>query len=112
MKDNSEFSLIRHGRKLDVGEERKSLQESGLTQEQQDKWQEAVEALDLDEPELAYDALPRIEELAQEIYKSLPDKANLMFVSSNYPRTKLTSFLLSGEITRLVHESERNIGTA
>ncbi len=32
-----EFNLIRHGEKLKVGEERKPLEESGLSKEQQKK---------------------------------------------------------------------------
>jgi hypothetical protein len=112
MKEFNEFSLIRHGPKLKVGEKRRPLAESGLTEEQQEKWQEAVESLHLEDPELAYDALPKIEELAREIFKDLPENALVMFISSRYPRTKLTTYLLSSELTELSQQQEKDIGVS
>ncbi|MFH0969536.1 MAG: hypothetical protein V1804_03455 [Patescibacteria group bacterium] len=104
-----EFNLIRHGEKLEIGEERKPLKDSGLTSEQQAKWSEAVKRLELEDPELAYEALPKIEKLGQEIYDSLPEKALLVFVSTDTPRTKLTADLLSCEIINISKNGKKDI---
>ncbi len=101
MKDFEQFSFLRHGPKLKVGEKRKPLEESELSSEQRAKWQEAMEDLKLEDPELAYEALPRIEQLAREIFSDLPKHAMLIFVSSEYSRTKMTSYLLSKELMAL-----------
>jgi len=107
-----EFNFIRHGEKLKLGETRKTLEDSGLTKEQQEKWKEAVDALRLEDPELAYEALPKIEQLAQEIYDSLPNGALLLFLSTDTPRTKLTTNLLSSELVRLECQNGKNIAVA
>lgn len=101
MSEIEDFGMIRHGAKQKGGELRKSLGESELTEEQQRKWQEAVESLKLDNPELSYEALPGIERLGKKIYESLPEHALVIFVSTDTPRTKLTADLLSNEIIEL-----------
>jgi len=107
-----EFSFIRHGEKLKLGEDRKALEDSGLTEEQQEKWKEAVGALKLEDPELAYEALPKIEQLSREVYDSLPGDALLLFLSTDTPRTKLTANLLSSELFRLEQQNGKNIAVA
>lgn len=105
-----EFNLIRHGQKLETGATRKSFGDSGLSPDQQAKWAEAVKRLNLKDPELAYEALPKIEQLAGEIYNSLPEKALLIFVSTDTPRTKLAADLLSCEIINIIaQQKEKDI---
>lgn len=101
-----EKAFIRHGEKSEVEEKRKPIEESGLTEEQQKKWKEAVEDLKLEDPELKFEALAEIEKLAETIFKELPLKATLVFVSSDTARTNLTRYLLSGEITKLNQEND------
>ncbi len=104
--------VIRHGEKINVGENRKPLEESGLTPEQQKIWKEAQEHLGLHDPEIAYEALPKIEAMAREMYSSLPDNALVMFNSTPVPRARMTVDLLATALTRLSMSDNRNISTA
>jgi len=61
---------------------------------------------------LAYDALLEIEKLAQEIYESLPDKALIEFISSDFPRTKLTTDLLANTLIELAADGKKDISVA
>jgi hypothetical protein len=97
---------------LDSGEERVSLEDSGLTSDQQDKWRESVTALDLDNPEITYDSLPKIERMAEDIYESLPEKALVIFTSTQYPRTKITADLLSTELVNRTQKGVKDIRVA
>jgi len=107
-----EFNIIRHGEKLEAGEERVPLEESGLSGEQQRDWKESVERLGLENPELSYRAVPKIEKLGQEIFESLPEGALVIFGSTNTPRTKLTADLLSKKIMELSVRENKNITVA
>lgn len=105
-----EIGLIRHGPKLGGGEKRVPLEESGLTQKQQERWAEAVERLGIEEdPELSYDSVPQIEELAHRMNESLPDRATVLFVSTEYPRTKLTADLLSTSLMELAEHDSKDV---
>lgn len=108
------FGMIRHGAKQKGGESRKSLEQSGLSEEQQRKWQEAVEALNLEDPELSYETVPGIEKLGEKIFESLPENALVIFVSTDTPRTKLTADLLATEIINLSKSEgdKKDIATA
>jgi hypothetical protein len=107
-----EFNLIRHAFKKEPTENR-SLEESGLTKEQQEKWQEAVTRLKLEDPEITYESLPLIEKMAEGIYESLPPKALVLLAATEYPRNKITADFLATEIARLAMEKEdKEISTA
>lgn len=110
----SEFSFLRHGHKVEAGTARLPLEQSGLTLEQQEKWKEAQAVLgDGVDPEITYENVPLIEKLASEIFEELPEKALLLFTSTNYPRTRMTSALLSVELARLVRiHPEKDIDIA
>jgi hypothetical protein len=91
-----EFSLIRHGHKLQAGEERKPIDESGLNTEQQESWKDALSTLpENTDPEITYENVPLVEDLADQIYENLPPKALLLFSTTDYPRTRMTASLLS-----------------
>jgi hypothetical protein len=106
-----QFGFMRHGHKVGAGEERPPLEESGLTQEQQEKWKAAAEVVGED-PEITYENVPIIEEMAKDIYEKLPDQALLLFASTDYARTRMTSALLSQELGRLAAEHpEKRIAT-
>ena len=104
--------MIRHGEKLTVDEERKPLEKSGLNEEQQKKWRVALEALHLEEPEIAYGALPKIEKIAREMYDQLPDEAMVMFAPTQLPRTRMTAELLANEIMALNESGTKKISTS
>jgi hypothetical protein len=99
-----EFNIIRHGFKPEVGEEGiKPVEESGLSREDQEAWLEAVAALGIEnDPGITYDSFSLIKERAREIYEKLPSKALVVLASTDYPRTKLTAYLLSGELEKIV----------
>ncbi len=99
-----EFNFVRHGSKMKADEVRVPIKESGLSSSQQEKWKEAVERLKLEDPEINYDSLVKIEALAQDICSQLPEKALLIFNSTNTPRTKLTADFLS---TSVFEESKK-----
>ncbi len=107
-----EFGMFRHGEKLEMGELRKSLEESGLSQAQQDKWRAALETLNLQEPEIGYVALPKIESMAKQICDQLPNEALVIFAPTRLPRARMTAELLSREITALSSTSSKNISVA
>lgn len=107
-----EFNIVRHGDKMKGGEERPPLEESGLTLLQQEKWKQAVESLGLDNPEITYDSLPKIEALAKDICSELPEKALLIFNSTNTPRTKLTADFLAVSVMEESRKQGKTISTA
>lgn len=87
---------------MEAGVDRLSIEESGLTVDQQNKWKEACATLDEGvDPEITYENLPLIEKMAVDIFEKLPDKALLLFASTDFPRTRMTCALLSMELTRL-----------
>ena len=97
-----EFGFVRHGHKLGPEEEGRSLEESGLTLEQQRKWKEAVTRLGIENnPQMGYENLPLIEQMAKGMYEKLPERALVIFTATDYPRAKLTADLISTELTRL-----------
>jgi hypothetical protein len=107
------FSFIRHGHKTPSEEERPPLEESGLTPEQQEKWKQASEVVGEGvDPEITYDNVPLVEKMAEDIFGQLPDKALLLFASTDFPRTRMTNALLSMELSRLALEHpEKDITT-
>lgn len=109
-----EFSFLRHGHKMGAGTERLPLEQSELTLDQQEKWKEASAVLGDDiDPEITYENVPLIEKMALDIFEKLPEKALLLFTSTNYIRTRMTSALLSGEIIRLSNaHPEKDIAVA
>jgi len=109
-----EFSFLRHGHKVEAGTERLPIEQSGLTPEQQGKWKEALSVLGNDvDPEITYENVPLIEKMALDIFNKLPDRALLLFTSTDYPRTRMTSALLSGELIRVSNNHpEKDIATA
>jgi len=107
-----EFGIIRHGEKLAVEEKRKPLEESGLSEEQQQKWRTALETTQLQEPEIAYAALPKIENMAKELCDRLPDEALVIFAPTRMPRARMTAELLSSEIGALASTDNKAIATA
>ena len=108
------FNIIRHGNKLEAGEERRPLQESGLPEKQQQKWSEAIRRLNIQgDPEITYGSLPLIEKIAQDIYEQLPDKATVIFTSTAYNRTKLTAdFLSTSLMEKLQEKNDKEIAVA
>lgn len=91
-----EVGFIRHGHKLKGTEERAPLEESGLSPEDQGVWREAVERLPPGtNPELRYENLPMIKEMAREMLESLPKKGTVVFSSTTSPRAHLTAEFLS-----------------
>jgi hypothetical protein len=65
------------------------------------------------DPEITYENVPFIEEMALDIFNKLPDRALLLFTSTNYPRTRMTSALLSGELIRVSNDHpEKDIAVA
>jgi hypothetical protein len=109
-----EFSFLRHGHKVEAGTERLSIEQSGLTPEQQEKWKEALSVLGNDvDPEITYENVPLIEKMALDIFNKLPDRALLLFTSTDYPRTRMTSALLSGELIKISNDyPEKDIAIA
>lgn len=107
-----ELGIIRHGEKLGLEEARKPLEESGLSSEQQIKWAEAQERLNLADPEIAYTALPKIEEMARDMYAHLPENALVVFTSTMVPRARFTADLISTELSALALKDDKNIGVA
>jgi hypothetical protein len=109
-----ELSFLRHGHKVEAGTERSSLEESGLTPEQQEKWKEALSVLNEGvDPEITYENIPLIEDMASDIFSKLPEKALLLFTSTDYPRTRMTSALLSQELIRISQsQAEKDIAVA
>lgn len=107
-----EFGMIRHGEKLGVGESRKSLEKSGLSPEQQEKWKEAAARLRLKDPEISYAALPKIERMAQRMYDELPQEALVVFATTQLPRARMTADLLANELSRLTQQHGKKIHTA
>lgn len=106
------LGIIRHGEKLGLGEVRKPLEESGLSPEQQTKWAEAQERLNLADPEITYSALPKIEKMARDIYTDLPENALVVFTSTMVPRARFTADLISTELSALAFKDHKNIGVA
>lgn len=109
-----EFGFIRHGHKLNARESKLPLEESGLSPIQQEKWEEAVNRLGIkDDPQMGYENLPLIEQMAKDMYESLPEKATVVFSSTAYPRTRLTADLISTELVRLTAENKtKEIGVS
>ncbi len=107
-----EVNFVRHGSKMQAGEERVPIEESGLTPEQQEKWKEAVRAHKLTDPEITYSSLVKIEALAKDICSELPEKALLVFNSTNTPRTKLTADFLSTSVAEEANRQRKDIATA
>ena len=108
------FGFIRHGHKLNSEGVNPPLEESGLTLEQQHTWKEAVVRLGIeDNPQMKYENLPLIEELARDMYNKLPEKATVIFSSTGYPRTRLTADLISSELMKLSRgEGSKEIAVA
>jgi len=97
-----EYISMRHGYKLRPVEERRPLEDSGLSAQQQETWREAVERLHLgDDPEITYETLPAIEKVAADTYERLPEKATVIFTSTKYPRARITADFFSTELTKL-----------
>jgi hypothetical protein len=109
-----EFSFLRHGHKVEAGKERLPLEQSSLTPEQQDKWKEALSVLgDGVDPEITYENVPLIEKMSFDIFSKLPNNALLLFTSTDYPRTRMTSALLSMELIRMAHDHpEKDLAVA
>ncbi len=107
-----EFNFIRHAEKMNEGEERCALNESGLTLSQQEKWTNAVDRLNLEDPQIRFEALPKIEELAKIICEKLPDRALLIFNSTDTPRTKLTADFLSTSVIEDAKKQGKDIRVA
>jgi len=107
------FSFMRHGEKLAAGQERVPLEDSGLTPEQQQKWLEAQEVVGAGiDPEITYENVPVIERMAEDIFNKLPEKSLLLFTSTDFPRTKMTSALLSMEVGRLALQNpDKHVAT-
>ncbi len=102
--------FLRHGNMVSAEEDRKSLVESGLTEDQQRKWQYAQEVIGEDkDPEITYENVPFVEKIAQDILEQLPKKALILFVSTSYSRTRMTAALLSQEIGSLAGKDNKKI---
>ncbi len=106
------LSFVRHGKKGEIGERDVDLENSGLTPQQQDKWKQAVELLELKKVELDFEALPEIEKKANEIIKSLPKEALLIFLSTDFSRNRLTTELLMNEILEATKTENKDIRVA
>lgn len=104
--------MIRHGEKLDVEEVRKPLEESELSAEQQKKWRDALQTSGLQEPEIAYAALPKIENMAKSMVEQLPSEALVVFAPTRMPRARMTAELLAGEIAAQAQAQKKQIATA
>lgn len=85
------LSFIRHGDKLKSGQERGPIGESNLNAEQQRRWEETCAKLNIVDPEVTYESALKMEALAADIYESLPERALVVFTSTNYPRTRFTA---------------------
>lgn len=100
------YSFIRHADKLKSGEERRPLELSGLSKEQKVKWADVCDRLKIEDPEITYESVYKIEELAKEIYEKLPEKALVVFTTTNYPRTKFTAEYLLDELENIISTKE------
>lgn len=92
---------MRHGHKLPVGEVQKPLEQSDLTENQQNKWREAVKRLGGKDPEIIYENLPLIEVKAKELFDELPLHATVLIATSRYPRAKILADFLTGYLLEL-----------
>ncbi|TAK03887.1 hypothetical protein EPO34_01885 [Patescibacteria group bacterium] len=99
------FSLIRHGEKMKAGEERSTVEASGLTGKQQARWKEICERLHISDPEVTYRSLEKMETLAQDIFSSLPERALVIFSTTNYPRTRFTAEYILESLEDHIRES-------
>lgn len=107
--NNFNVGFIRHGDKINSKDVNLPLERSGLTLEQQRTWKEAVVRLGIeDNPQMKYENLPLIEELARVIYAKLPEKATVIFSSTDYPRTRLTADLISSELIKLSKKKKKS----
>ena len=103
------LDFMRHGPKKEVEEKEINLEDSRLTEEQKIKWKKAMNDLDFEKVELSYEALPAIEEKAKEIFEALPEKSLLVFLSTDYPRNKMTAELLMNELMDLAQKTAKDI---
>lgn len=115
MEKGIRFGFIRHGEKINPEKEEASLDSSNLTEAQKQRWAESIEKLGIkDDPQITYENMPRIEELARDIFESLPDNSLVVFTSTNYPRTRLTADLISQALCDLsfADEGKKNISVS
>ncbi|MFH1089844.1 MAG: hypothetical protein V1716_05485 [Candidatus Uhrbacteria bacterium] len=101
------FSFIRHGEKMGVGEERSAIEVSGLTSDQQARWKNICERLHVEDPEVTYQSVEKMESLAKEIFSSLPDRALVVFSTTNYPRTRFTAEYVLETLEDLAREDNK-----
>lgn len=101
------FSFIRHGDKLKAGETRAPLEESGLTDDQKRKWTDICSRLGIEDPQITYENLDKIEAMASKVYEQLPQRALVIFTSSDTPRTRFTAEYLLGELEAIVQEKNK-----
>jgi hypothetical protein len=90
-----EFGAIRHGHKHEAGGEgTTNLAESGLSPEDQQIWAETVASRNLANPEITFENVPLIKDLANNIYEGLPEgPSTVLFTSTPYPRAQMTAEL-------------------
>jgi len=98
------FSFIRHGEKMGVDEARPAIEVSRLTGEQQTRWKQICERLHVEDPEVTYQSVEKIESLARDIFLSLPERALVVFSTTNYPRTRFTAEYVLETLEDLVRE--------
>jgi len=110
-KSTMEFSIIRHPEKVEVGCERSSIEEVNIPPKQKRKWAEICQRLEIDDPEITYESLTELEEMAKDIYEQLPYKALVLFTSSGYNRTKFAAEYLSSELEEIISKGEKKIYT-
>lgn len=109
-----EFNLMRHGHKFPPGQETGDIESSELSSEERVIWQEAVTRLGIeDSPELTFENIHLIDEVAKGVYEKLPSKATVIFTSTMYPRARLTADLMASSLTRLARENnDKEVGVA
>lgn len=107
-----EIGFIRHGHKREAGKEVVELEHSGLSAEDQEIWKEIVEMRNLSNPEITFENVPLIKELAQQILDNLPNEATVIFTSTPYPRAQMTAELISTYLMKLAESGSKNIHVA
>ena len=88
-----------------AGEERVAIEQSGLTEKQQAKWKEICERLHISDPEVTYQSIEKMESLAKNLFASLPERALVIFTTTNYPRTKFTAEYILESLENLIREN-------
>jgi hypothetical protein len=107
-----EIGFIRHGHKKEAGKEVVELADSGLSFEDQEIWKQTVEIRKLSDPEITFENIPLIKQLAQKIFEGLPEQATIIFTSTPYPRAQMTTELISTYLMKLAGSGNKEINIA